>query len=185
MDPATLSLLAPLLVNFGPALFSKLFGGDDPQQKILKATMALLSPAMRARVTEQYYQQNIASPAYSQAQSTIAAGANQTANLTAQNLAARGIGTTGTGAVLSSLTPSLIGSQTAQLRTSAHDAASKMATEEIQARISALQGTGGPSQTQKYVAAGIEGFQPYLQAFLKAKGWMGAPTVAPTVAAAR
>lgn len=182
MDPMTMKLLASALMQFGPAIFNKLFGGDDPQQKILKQTMALLNPAMRAKVTEQYYQQNLSSPAYSQAQRTIAAGANQTANQTAQNLAARGIGTTGTGAVLSSLTPSLVGSQTAGLRTAAHDAASKMANEDIQARISALQGTGGPSQTQKYAAAGIEGFQPYLQAYMKAKGWMGAD---PTVAAAK
>lgn len=172
MDPATLSLLTSALMSFGPAIFNKIFGGDDPQQKLLKQTMALLRPEHLAKVTEQFYQQNIASPAYSQAQRTIAAGANQTANLTAQNLGARGLGTTGTGAVLSSLGPSLVGNAMAGLRTNAHDAAQKMAQGNISDQIKALTGGSGKSDTQQMVGAGIENFQPYLQAFFRSKGWL-------------
>lgn len=182
MDPATIKLLTSALMSFGPAIFNRIFGGDDPQQKLLKQTMALLSPQHLAKVTEQIYQQNIASPAYSQAQRTIAAGANATSNLTAQNLAARGIGTTGTGAVLSSLTPSLVGNAMAGIRTQAYDAAGRTAQQNIGSQIDALKAGSGPSDTRKMVGAGIENFQPYLQAYLRSKGWL---SDIPTVAAAK
>ena len=181
-----LSILLPALLQFGPAMFNKLFGGEDPQKKLLRQTMALLSPENQARLQAKFYQQNISSPAYSQAQQTIAAGANNTANLVAQKMGASGIGSTGTGALLSSLTPSLVGSQVAGLRTAAYDQAGQAARGNIQSQIAALQGSQGPSQTQQYLGAGIEGFQPYLQAYLRSKGWMGAtPTSSTTVAAAR
>lgn len=120
--------------------------------------------------TDKAYQNVISSPAFSQAQGTIAAGANQTSNQVAQNLAARGIGTTGTGAVLSGLTPSLVGSQQAQLRTSAHSSAQEQAMKAIQAQLAALGGSQGPSQTQGMFGVGLEAFLPYLQSLLSQGG---------------
>ena len=154
-----LSLLLPLLASLAPGLLSKLFGGKSMKDKINELL------AQRSQRTNQLYQGVLASPAFSQAQGNIATGANQTSNDVAANLAARGIGTTGTGAILSGLTPSLVGSQQAGLKTSAYKTAEGQWQEELQAKLAALQ--GGPSDTQKYVAGGLEAFGPYLQAYMK------------------
>lgn len=167
--PGLNALLLPLLLSFGPAVFSKLFGGEDPQAKLRRQINLMLTPEYLAKLKEELYRQNLQSPAYSQAQRTIATGANATANNVASSLAARGIGTSGTGAILSGLTPSLVGSQTAGLRTAAYDAAGSDAQQTIARRIAALTGTQGPSQTQQFLGAGLENFQPYLQAYLRAK----------------
>src|SRR5262245_3225893 len=115
MNPA---LLAGL-ISFLPSLISPLFG--DPQKKLRKQLNKLSSPDYAANQTNQYYQQAISSPAYAQAQGTIAAGANATQANVARALGASGIGSSGTGAILSSLTPSLVGGQQAQLRTGAYN----------------------------------------------------------------
>lgn len=162
------SLAWPLLLAFGPALFSKLFGGD-PQRALRGEIAKLSSPAMLAKMQGQFYNTNLQSPAYSTAQATIGAGANQTANAVASSLAARGIGTSGTGAVLSGLTPSLVGSQMGKLRTDAWNSAQSSTSEWLKAQIAALTGTQGPSDTQKYMAGGLEAFGPFLRAYLKSK----------------
>jgi hypothetical protein len=158
----------PLLISFGPALISKLFGGN-PQQRLRDEIAKLQSPQNIGQLTNQYYQNALGSPAYAQALGSIAQGANQTAGNLAQSLAARGIGTTGTGAVLSSMTPSIVGSQQAALKTKAYESSQQQAMDEVKARIAALTGTQGPSQTQQYLGAGISGFSPYLQSFLSKK----------------
>lgn len=156
------------LMSFGPAVLSKLFG-NDPQGALRKKIMGMLSPQQQAALTQKFYQANISSPAYSQAQGTIAAGANQAGGQLAGSLGARGIGTTGTGAVLSSLMPSLVGSQQAQLRTGAYNSAQTQARDTTNAQIQALQGTSGPSQTQQYLGAGINSFGPVFEDWLKQK----------------
>lgn len=161
-------LLLSALFSFAPGLFAHLFGGD-PQAKLRHQINALLAPGNVTKLTNQFYQQALGSPAYSQAQGTIAAGANQTANQVAANLGARGIGTTGTGAVLSGLTPSLVGSQQAGLRTTAYNAAGSQAHSTIEQQIAALMGTSGPSQGQQLFAGGLESFGPMLTAWLRAK----------------
>ena len=163
-----LSLLLPLLAAFGPGILSKLFG-NNPQAKMLAEIQRLLDPKNVQNSTNQFYQQAISSPGYSSALQSIAAGANQTSNQVASSLAERGIGTTGTGAVLSGLTPSLVGSQQGKLQAGAHDQAQEMAMNQIKSRIAALTGAQGPSQTQQYLAGGLDAFSPYLQAYLKHK----------------
>ncbi len=165
---------APLLMAFGPALISKLFGGD-PQAQLRKRIAKLTGAENVGRLTNQHYQNALASPAYSQAQGTIAAGANQAGANLQGALGARGIGTSGSAAVLSSLIPSLVGNQQAGLRTSAYQGAQSQAQNQIQAMIAALQGTQGPSQTQQYLGAGLSSFAPFLENYLKSKGnvWTG------------
>ena len=158
----------PLLLSFGPAIFSKLFGGN-PQQRYRDAVAKLYSPGNVSALTNQFYNQALASPGFSQGMSNIAAGANQTAGNLAQSLGARGIGTTGTGAILSSLTPSIVGSQQAALRSKAYESAQGQAMEQIKQQLAALSGTQGPSQTQQYLGAGISAFSPYLQGYLSKK----------------
>jgi hypothetical protein len=159
-------LLLAGLLSFAPGLLSKLFGGD-PQQKLRQEIAKLL--ASRGQRTNQLYQQVQGSPAFSQAQGTIASGANQASGNLASSLAARGIGTTGTGAVLSSLLPSLVGSQQAGLRTSAYNTAASQADQDIQAQIAALTGTAGPSQSTQLFAGGLSAFGPMLSQWLQSR----------------
>lgn len=155
----------PALMSFAPALIQSLFG--DPQQKLRKQIMKLQGPQNVGRLTNQFYQNNLSSPAYSQAQGTIAAGANQAGNQLAANLGARGIGTSGSAAVLSSLIPSLVGSQQAGLRTDAFNAANQQAQQQIAQQIQLLMGTQGPSPTQQMFGAGLASFAPFLEQFLR------------------
>ena len=41
--------------------------------------------------------------------------------------------------------------------------------DSIRRQIEAITGTQGPSQTQKYLAGGIDAFRPYLTAWLKSR----------------
>lgn len=161
-------LFLSALLSFAPALFSKLFG-NDPQKKLRQDVRRLTGAQNVGAETNKFYQQGLASPAFSQAQGAIAAGANQTANQVQANLGARGIGTSGTGAILSSLTPSLVGSQQAGLRTSTYQGAQNQAQQSIQAQLQALMGTQGPSQTQQLFAGGLEAYLPYLQQLLSGR----------------
>lgn len=171
MNPA----LIKLLISFAPALLSKLSG--DPQKKLRKLIAQLTGPANTAKLTNQFYQQALASPAYAQAQSTIGAGANASAADVARHLGASGISGSGSGAILSSLTPSLVGSQMAGLRTGAYGAAQGQANQAIQAQLAGLGGSLPPSQTQQYLAGGLEAFGPTLEKLLAGLG--GPPPGAP------
>ena len=127
----------------------------------------LTSPQNVGNLTNQFYQQGLSSPAYAQAQGAIAAGANQASNQVAQNLGARGIGTSGTAAVLSGLTPSLVGSQQAGLRSAAYQGAQGQAQKSIQDQITALTQQAPASQGQQLFAGGLDAFAPMLQEYLK------------------
>lgn len=163
--PSFGNLLGGSLLSFLPSILGRLFGGD-PQAAYRKAVGKLTSPQNVAKEQQAFYQQLLASPAFSQAQGNIALGANVASNQLAQALGARGIGTSGTGAVLSSLTPSLVGSQQAGLRTSTYQSAAQQAADRIKAQIDALQG-GGPSQNQQLFAAGLGPFGEYLRSWLQ------------------
>ena len=156
-----------LLLAFGPAAISKLFGHKTPEQKAREQIEQLL--ANRAKMTTENFRQVVSSPAYSAAQGSIATGANQASNNVAANLAERGIGTTGTGAVLSGLTPSLVGSQQSALLANAHKQATDMFESEFQKRIAAINGAAGPSRTAQLLGGGLDAFAPYLQAYMKHK----------------
>jgi hypothetical protein len=175
------ALLLPLLLSMGPAFLSKLFGGD-PNKRLREEIARLSHPGNLAKMTREFYQTAISSPAYSQAQGAIATGANQTANSVAQSLAARGIGTTGTGAVLSGLTPSLVGSQVAGLKTDAYSQARRETENWLRTRIAALTGTQGPTQSGQLFAGGLEAFGPFLQAYLRGKYPGSFPMTGTTVA---
>lgn len=166
-------LLLSGLLSAAPGFLSKLFGGD-PREEYRKKVAALL--AKRPELIAKLYQQAQGSPAFAQAQGQIAAGANATQGNLQSSLGARGIGTTGTGAILSSLLPSLVGNQQAQLRTSAYGAASNQADSDIQAQLAALTGTQGPSQTAQLFGAGLGAFGPLLSQWLQSR--LGAPATA-------
>lgn len=159
MNPLILSSL----LSFAPGLLSSLFG--DPRKKLQKKIQKLISPANQAALTQQFYNQALGSPGFSQAQGQIAAGANQAGSDIASALAQRGIGTSGTGAILPGLVSSLVGSQQAGLRSAAYQGAQGQAQNNIQQQIAALQGTAGPSQTQQLFAGGLDALGPILAAY--------------------
>lgn len=164
-------MLLSSLLSFAPGLLSSLFG--NPQAKYRK-TVRKAYANLPGDINRKY-QSVISSPAYSQAQGAIAQGANQSGNLLQGKLAQAGIGSTGTGAVLSSLLPSLVGSQQAGLRTGAYNTAQEQAMQALQASLGAEKDTMGPSQTQQYFAGGLEALLPYLQSLLKPQMGGGQP----------
>jgi hypothetical protein len=195
----------PLLINaamsFLPGLLSSLFGGKSSAQKeqerlakekqdAMDRIRALYDPAYRSKLQAKYYQQNLGSPAYSQAQGTIAAGANQAGSQIATSLGQSGLNQSGLGAVMSGMVPSMVGGKLATLRTSAYNAGGEAANADIAGQAQAimqslgLQGApAGPSQTQQLLSGGMSAFAPYLSEFLSKK-YTGTPkAVAPTAAA--
>lgn len=161
-------LLLSALLSFAPGFLSRLFGGDS-NARLRREVKRLTNPLNVGRVTNQFYQQSLGSPAYQQALGTIAAGANAASSNLAGALGARGLGTTGTGAVLSSLTPSLIGSQRAGLTSAAYQGAQSQAQQSIEAQLRALMGTQGPSYSGQLYGAGLSAFAPMLQAWLQSQ----------------
>jgi hypothetical protein len=166
MEPITLALLT----SFGPALLSKLFGGQSSGQQAMDKIRALYDPAYRAKLQAQYYQQNLSSPAYSQAQGTIAAGANQSASQIASNLGATGLTPSGAGAIMSGLIPSMVGHNLAGLRTTAYNAGGTAADTSIEGMVRAIMGTAGPSQSQQLLGGGMDAFSKFLSQYLTQKG---------------
>jgi len=113
-------LVLGALFSMAPGLLSKLFGGKSSQQveaerlaaekqAAMDRIRALYDPAYRLQLQKKFYQENIASPAYSQAQGSIAAGANQAASQIASSLGQTGLTSSGTGAIMSGVVPSMVG----------------------------------------------------------------------------
>ena len=162
-------MLIAALASFAPGLLSSLFGGKSSQQQAMEKIRALYDPAYRAKLQAQFYQQNLASPAYSQAQGTIAAGANQAASQIASSLGQTGLTPSGTGAIMSGMVPSMVGHNQAGLRTTAYNAGGQAADTSIEGQVRALLQTMGPSQGQQLFAGGMSAFGPMLSQWLKAK----------------
>jgi hypothetical protein len=165
MDPVTLMLLG----SFGAPLLGKLFGGQSPEQRAMEEIRKLYDPAYRAKLQGQYYQQNLGSPAYAQAQGTIAAGGNQAANVMAQNIGETGLRSAGVGSVMSAMVPSMVGHNLAGLRTGAYNAAGSAADTSIEGLVQSILKTMGPSMGQQMGAAGMDAFSKFLQAYLQNK----------------
>jgi len=166
-------LLLSMLMSFAPGLLGSLFG--DPQAKLRQKLMQLQNPGYQSGLINQFYQQALGSPAFSQGQGTILAGANAAQGDLARSLGARGLGTSGIGAIAPALIQSGIGGQLAGLRTQAYQGAQGQAQNSIQQQIAALTGTAGPSQGRQMFGVGLEAFQPFLQKFLQTKypGYFG------------
>lgn len=160
-------LLLQGLLSMGPALLSRLFG--DPQAELRKKVGKLTSAKNVSAETEAFLKQILSSPAFSQAQGSIATGANVAQGRLASELGARGIGTSGSAAVMSSLIPSVVGGQQATLRTGAYQSAQERAMEKIRSDIATLTGTQGPSRTGQLFAGGLEALGPILQKLLMSR----------------
>lgn len=168
-------MLLSALLSFGPSAISGLLGKKaDPQQELRKQLLTIIG--QQPELARRFYQEVISSPGFSAAQGSVATGANEASNQVAGNLAARGIGTSGTGAILSGLTPSLVGSQLGKLHAAAQEQANQQAQNTIQQQIGAIGATSGPSQTRQLFGGGLEAFAPIFQNWLKSRypGFAGA-----------
>lgn len=163
------SLFGSAGLSFLPGLLSALGLFGDPQAALRKKVGQLTSAKNVGAETQQFLQQLLASPAFSQAQGNIAAGANATQGKLESSLGARGIGTSGSGAILSSLIPSLVGQQQSQLRTGAFQSAQQQAQQRIQAQLAALTGQAPAGQTSQLFAGGLDALGPLLKQFLSSR----------------
>lgn len=177
--PATggASLILALLTAFGPSILEKLgLFGKDPNESLKDQLRVLLSPAHRQALQDQITRNILQGSAFNQGLGAIATGANTTANTLAKSLAARGITGSGTRDILTSMVPSITGSQIGQLKAGAEQTAAQTAADTIKAEIEGLYKTSGPSQGSQYTAAGVSAFTPFLAAWLKGRypGMFGA-----------
>jgi hypothetical protein len=154
------------------------------KQQVMDQIRMMYDPAYRAKMVQQYYQQALSSPAYAQAQGTIAAGANRAGSQIAASLGQSGLNQSGLGAVMSGMVPSMVGGKLAGLRTAAYQSGASAADSNISSMVNALlQGLGmqgpapGLSQGQQIDAGTLAS----LSSILGAK--FGTPaTTAPAVA---
>ena len=169
-----LPFLGNAAMAFAPSLLNSLFGGQDPGKQYRTRVAGLLAPQNMGRLTQQYFQQALGSPAYAQGQRQIAQGANQTGNMLQQRAAQAGIGGSGLGALMSSLTPSISGNALAQLQAGAYQGAQGQAQNSIQQQLGAMGQTGqpwafGPSQNQEMFSGGLAALGPLLEQFFKSR----------------
>lgn len=153
-----------------PSLLGGMFGGD-PNRKYQHQVQNILSPQNMGRLTQQFYQQGLGSPAFSQAQRQVAAGSNQAGSQLAGQLGQSGVNQSGTGAVLSSMVPSMTGNAMAGLQTGLWNSAQGQAQNSIQQMLQQLQGLNqnpaNPSMGQQLGAGGMAAFAPFLRMFLQ------------------
>jgi hypothetical protein len=155
------------LASFLPGLLGSLgLFGEDPRKKQMREIQKLLAPQNMAKLTQQFYQQGLGSPAFAQGQRSIAQGANQTGNLLAQKMGQAGIGGSGLGAISSSIVPSITGNALAGLQTGTYNQAQGQAQNSIQQQLQAILGQSGPSQNMGLFAGGLSAFGPLLQQYL-------------------
>lgn len=177
MNPAILALLQSptlkaLLISLGPALFSKFF--SNPAGDLQKQVLATLSPEHIQNLSNVINKNLLQSEGFSNAQSDIARGVSTlNANLN-RSLAARGLETSGVGAVSSSLAKSAGGFALGNLRSSVAEAALRSATELAKGQATALtQGGPVPSIGNELLGGGLRALIPYLLSQGKQTGQPG------------
>jgi hypothetical protein len=198
MGTSNLGIIPQLLMAFGPAIVAKMFGWKTAAEKeaerlakektsAMDQIRALYDPAFRARLQAQYYQQNLSSPAYAEAQGKIAQGANQSAAQIASSLGQTGLTSSGAGAIMSGMVPSMVGRSLAGLGTAAYNAGGTAADASIEGQAAAImralgtQGaSAGPSMPAQMAGAGLTDFSKYLGDWLTKRA--AAPATAPTAA---
>ena len=154
-----------------PGLLGGLFGGESPQEKLMKQIQKISNPANLNTQTTDFYRNFLNSPAYAQSQANIAGGSNQALNVLRQGLGARGLGSSGIGAVAPAITSSLAGNQLGQLQSSTYGQAQNAAQQSIQQQIQALvgganAGLAGPGQNQQLFGGGLQDLAKYFAAYL-------------------
>lgn len=163
-------LILAALLHGGGGLLGGLFGGGAARrnEQYRRQLMQLLSPQNLMNTTRQLYGSTLASPAYSQAQRGALASGNALQNNLAASLGARGLGTTGTGAIAQPLAASSAANQLGNLRTSAWNMAGQQSQDLIGQQVRALMGLGAPGSSPMAQSMGgaLGGFNNFLTNYM-------------------
>lgn len=159
-------MLLPILSSFAPALLNSIMGGD-PNKQYRNRVNNLIAPQNMGRLTNQFFQQGLGSPAMALAQRQVAQGSNAAGNAVQARAAQSGVGNSGLGAIGASVGPSIAGNGLAGLQAQLWQQAQGQAQNSIQQQIAALQGQMPASQTQQLFAGGLSALGPLLQAYLQ------------------
>lgn len=161
-----LPILAKLAITLGPALFGKLFGGGDPNDKLQKMIQAILSPESIGKESDALLKQLLANPAFAKAMDAGAGAGNALQSRISANLGARGLGTSGIAAVARPLATTAASSVLGGLRSHAATTSLDMATQLARSRAAALQGQMQPPRnfTFELLSKGLASLIPNLLA---------------------
>ena len=161
--------LRALLISLGPAAFSGLF--SSPQQDLQRQVQGTLSPEHIQNLANIMEKNLTNSAGFSGAQTDIARGVSSLTNRLNRSLAARGLDTSGVGAVASSLAGSAGGFALGNLRSSAAEAALRSAQTLAQGQANALlQGGAIPNPRNQLLGSGFRALIPYLLSTLGKSG---------------
>lgn len=163
MNPQWLMAIASLL-GAGGGLFFRDRGTAD----LLKLLRQYTSPDALSQNADAFYNQWLQSPSYSMAQRNIMAGQRGIESSAAQSLAARGLNTSGIGAITGAVGSNVGGFQMGQLQSAGREAAMRQAMEAAQMMIGGARGLQPPQNTGANVYAGA------LDAISKMFGLIGA-----------
>ena len=154
-------------MSFLPALFGGAARRSDPLLGARSAVMRELSPDALGSVTNSLFSQWQNSPAYWQAWKSAVGASQGLQNQVGHSLAARGIGTSGIGAVAPALAGSSLGFNLGNISAAGYQMAAQNAARLQQARAEALLSGGQvPNYTNNLLAGGINSFMPLLAYYL-------------------
>ena len=143
---------APILFGFGGSLLQG-YMADQARKRFQERVKQLMSAGNISKETAAFLTNMIGGAGYQGALGRIAAGANATQSSIANTLASRGLGTSGIGAVMSGLTPSIVGKMQSDLYTKAEAESRQAAMEKIKQEIATL--SGNPNGLETALAGGI------------------------------
>lgn len=154
-------------LSFLPSLFGGAARRSDPLLGARAAALRELSPDALGSVTNSLFSQWQNSPAYWQAWKSAVGASQGLQNQVRNSLAARGIGTSGIGAVAPALAGSSLGYNLGNISAMGYQQAAQNAASLQRARAEALL-TGGqvPNYSANLFAGGINSFMPLLSWYL-------------------
>ena len=137
-------LLLPLLFQGASGVLGGIFGhGQDKAERKRRAEiMRLADPAYLRQLQQQFYNQALAGPAFSQGARGIYNAGQSMTNRLQGSLAARGLSNSGVGSIAPALAASSTAGQLGNLRTNLYNAAGSQAGASQAQQLATLQGLG-------------------------------------------
>lgn len=172
MNPLQLMALFSSLSGLGG-----LFGGafrNDPFQQILRQMQQFANPAAVGKDTQQFYNQFLASPAFTKQQSSAIGGANAFSNAAANRVGQQGLGNTGIGAAVQSMGQSSLAPMMNQIYSGGYQGAQNQAMQLLQSKLQGLGMAGQPTNfAGGFLGAGFQGLGDVLRMMYQRMGQGG------------
>lgn len=159
----------PLFLQFAMSMLPSLVGGlgSDPAARTRRELQRLLSQDTLGAETTNFVRLLSQSPTYLAGRNMAVQSSNAAHNAVSSALAERGLGTSGIGAVASSLAGSSLGANLGRMDAGLYERAISSAQSLIGSRADALLNTQyGTSRGAKGAARGLEAFMPYLRDYM-------------------